>query len=1014
MADKLKIYIDGDDNGFRKTLKEIGKTAEKELSKTEDSAKDASEKIDDLGDKSKKSSKGVDDLGDKSKKTSEDVDGLGDESKETSGQVDDLGDKSKKTSKLISNLGSAAKGAVSKGLGIAVKGMAVASAGVAALATASVKSYSEYEQLVGGVETLFKDSASIVQKYANDAYRTAGVSANDYMQNVTSFSAALIKGCGGDTEKAAELANMAMMDMSDNANKFGSDISTIQTLYQGLAKEQYMLLDNLKLPYAGTKEGAEKLVNDAAKIDESIKKNDISFANMVKAIHVVQENMGIAGTTAEEAATTIQGSLGMVKASWENLLTGLADPEADIGVLLDNVINSVTTLGENLEPAIETVLEKIPTMLGVLGEKIIGEIPNLVNTILPSLVDTAGQLINTLSTTLSENASTIGTTAIEILMTLVDTILENAPTLLQTGLTLIVSLAQGLTESIPELIPTVIDAVFAIVDTFLDNIDQLIDAGIELLMALTDGLVEAIPSLIEKVPEIIIKLVQAFVRNYPKMAKAGADTIGKFLEACWAVFKTCWTLAGQYLYDYVIKPIADKGKELIGIGKNMVAGLWDGFKEKFSEIIGKIKGLIDLIPESIKKILGIHSPSKVMREEVGKMISLGIAAGIDDGKSEVQKAMEEINKTIAQSNFEQSLEFAKSTDEIWMIKQNEVDGLLDSEKEYLAEKARLEKEHSDKEYQDKINNAKDAKEIEKIKQERIEEEEKKGQDAYLENLKLASEKERKIYEALQKDIEKLKQKAVDNFTAMAEAAMDSIEELESTKNDFKGKLDDYTSLYYTYTLPAITINGESVAPEFAGLTDLSKQNEKVKQYVDKLKVLRERGEIPKGIINEIREMPVERASLYLDALLKADDEAFNKYIEDYKEGVALREESATLEFSEDAAELGEKIAEDFKEIPADFWGIGEDSASQFGDGFIEQFKETWGRVKQAIFDNLSTLSPQLAVAVEGGDKNFASQVANNITSTFNINGPVNQSTRERIKANQTALLFKAITGGYNK
>lgn len=230
--------------------------------------------------------------------------------------------------------------------------------GLVDLGKASVEAYADYEQLVGGVETMFKNSADIVKEYANEAYMTAGLSANDYMEQVTGFSASLIQSLGGDTHTAAEYANAAIIDMADNANKMGSSMESIQNAYQGFAKGNFTMLDNLKLGYGGTREEMQRLLDDASKIS-GIHYDISSFADITQAIHVMQEEMGIAGTTAEEASSTIQGSIGMVKAAWENLLTGLSDPDADVDKLIENLLNSVTTAAENIIPTVTTFIVKL-------------------------------------------------------------------------------------------------------------------------------------------------------------------------------------------------------------------------------------------------------------------------------------------------------------------------------------------------------------------------------------------------------------------------------------------------------------------------------------------------------------------------------------------------------------------------------------------------------------------------------------------------------------------------------
>lgn len=529
--------------------------------------------------------------------------------------------------------------------GIAV-GVGAAATAIGAIGTQAVNAYADYEQLVGGVETLFKQSADVVQNYANQAYKTAGMSANQYMETVTSFSASLLQSLGGDTAKAAEYGNQAVIDMSDNANKMGTSIEMIQNAYQGFAKQNYTMLDNLKLGYGGTKEEMARLVNDAAKLDSSIQANDLSFANIVKSIHAVQSEMGITGTTAQEAATTIQGSLSMVKASWENLLTGLADPNADIDLLIDNVINSVMTLGENLMPVIQAVLDKIPIMLDTLGGVIMQKIPEVVNTVLPDLVNSASNLISTLANSLNTNADMLGDTALNILMTLVDALISNLPVLLNAAMTLILTLEQGLGNALPELIPVAVDMILQLVDTLLNNIDMMVDTAISLIMGLAEGLIQALPMLIEKAPEIIKKLVDAIIKNAPKLAEAAGQLIEKLvygiitnlpglIKAAFQIVVALVKYLKWYITDY-----------LPSVGINIVKGIWQGISNSAQWLWGKLKEWCGNVLDKIKGFFGIHSPSRVMRDEVGKMITEGIAVGIEESTPTLEEAIKNQKQTI--------------------------------------------------------------------------------------------------------------------------------------------------------------------------------------------------------------------------------------------------------------------------------------------------------------------------------------------------------------------------------
>lgn len=283
---------------------------------------------------------------------------------------------------LTSKLGSIA-GTATKTLAKVSAVMATATAGtIGVLTKLSVEQYAEYEQLTGGVETLFKNSSNKVMEYANNAYESSGMSANEYMSTITGFAASLLQGLGGDTEKAAQIGNMAVVDMSDNANKMGTAIERIQDAYQGFAKQNYTMLDNLKLGYGGTKTEMERLLADAQKIS-GVKYDISNFNDVIEAIHVIQEQMGITGTTSLEAASTIEGSLNMTKSAWTNLLTGMADDNANFDVLVQNLVNSLGSLGENLLPRIKIAIEGIGELIRTLLPKVLDEIPEMMASLFP-------------------------------------------------------------------------------------------------------------------------------------------------------------------------------------------------------------------------------------------------------------------------------------------------------------------------------------------------------------------------------------------------------------------------------------------------------------------------------------------------------------------------------------------------------------------------------------------------------------------------------------------------------
>ena len=448
-------------------------------------------------------------------------------------------------------------GKLKNGLATAAKvgAAAVAAAGTAIVAVGkqAIEQYAEYEQLVGGVETLFKQSSDTVMGYAENAYKTAGLSANEYMSTVTSFSASLLQSLGGDTEAAAKYADMAITDMSDNANKMGTSMEMIQNAYQGFAKQNYTMLDNLKLGYGGTKEEMQRLLEDAEKLS-GIEYDISSYADIVDAIHVVQTEMGITGTTAKEASTTIQGSLASMKSAWQNLLTGVADDNANFEELVNNFVDSLVGVGENIIPRIDTVIQGLTQLITQSSE-----------TIIPMVVET---------------------------------LLENLPSIVASGMDLIMALVSGIIDNIDLLIDCTLDLIDVVVDKLIENLPKLIDGGIRLIIALAGGLIEAIPQLVEKIPEIITALVEGFADGASDILEAGKDIV----RGIWDGIKSM----GKWIKDKVTEffsGVVDSVKDFLGIhspsrvfagiGKFMAEGLGDGWDSQFSKVKSDIENGLD-------------------------------------------------------------------------------------------------------------------------------------------------------------------------------------------------------------------------------------------------------------------------------------------------------------------------------------------------------------------------------------------------------------------------------------
>ena len=521
-------------------------------------------------------------------------------------------------------------GTALKGTGVAI-GAAVA--GVSALTKSSLDAYADFEQLTGGVETLFKTSADKVMEYADEAYKSAGLSANEYMETVTSFSASLLQGLGGDTDLAADVANQAIIDMSDNANKMGSDMASIQNAYQGFAKQNFTMLDNLKLGYGGTKEEMQRLLDDAEKLQKEKFGVDVeydmnNFADVIQAIHTVQEEMDIAGTTSKEAATTIQGSLGMMKGAWQNLVTGLGDENADLDGLIDNFIQSVITVGENIMPEVERILVGIGEMVATMLPQVIQMIPELINSVLPGIIESASGLVTTLCTAIIDNAPTLIDSALQLILTLTNAILENLPMIIECGFQAILQLALGIAEALPTLIPTIIEVILTIVIYLIENIDLLVDAAIAIITGLAEGLINALPVLIEKAPEIIEKLVIALVNNVPKLLEAAVKVIETLATGLITNVPKLLAKIPQIMTS-LKNGFLNLCSGFADVGKNIIDGLWNGIQNGWNWLTDKVSSLAKGLLDAAKSALGIASPSKEFRK-IGEFCVAGFNDGIDD------------------------------------------------------------------------------------------------------------------------------------------------------------------------------------------------------------------------------------------------------------------------------------------------------------------------------------------------------------------------------------------------
>lgn len=502
-----------------------------------------------------------------------------------------------------------------KFLGTAVK--IIGALGLGKVIASSITAGAEIEQSFGGLQTMFKDSYDTIAKYANQAWRTAGISANDYAEQVTSFSASLLQSLGGDTAMAAEMANQAIIDMADNANKFGTDMTSIQNAYQGFAKQNYQMLDNLKLGYGGNANEMMRLINDSGVLGYTLTDTsqlaEVGFSTMVEAIHKVQSEMDITGTTSKEASHTISGSMNQMKASWTNLIATLTmgnkeGMEAlDMSEALDAMATSISDFANNIVPALVNILTGLPSMISTI-----------ITNALPTLMEQVPILIQGLATG----------------------IMDAVPQILSLGATILNTMANGLSQAIPNLLAEVMPMLLSWSQEILNNSSMIIESGLNLIVEFVQGLMDGLPTLIEFVPQIVSNFANIINNNMPKILETGVQIIGMLVKGLIKAIPSVVQNAGNICRAIIDVFTAIKWLDL---GKNIIAGIKKGIVNAGSAISDAIKNIAKNAFNSIKSFFGIKSPSKLMRDEIGKYIPLGMAVGIEANSDSVRQAMNDMS-----------------------------------------------------------------------------------------------------------------------------------------------------------------------------------------------------------------------------------------------------------------------------------------------------------------------------------------------------------------------------------
>ncbi len=878
---------------------------------------------------------------------------------DTKGFYDKAGDIDKFTNKALKNI---------------AKGAAVTTAAIAAMGTMSIKAYADYEQLVGGVDTLFKESSKKLQGYAAEAYKTAGISANTYMQNATSFSASLLSSLAGDTEKAADIANMAMIDMSDNANKMGTPMESITNAYQGFAKQQYMLLDNLKLGYGGTKTEMERLLKDAEALS-GVKYDINNLADVYEAIHVIQTELGITGTTAKEASTTITGSINMAKAALDNLLVGISDPTQDIDVLVDNFVNSVGTVIDNVMPRIKAVASELSSLLikhMPEGFKIAISAVTAFGVALVGLK--IGLVVNDIANLIKgvksfTAATELGAAAQKVM---------NAQ-LLANPYALAVTALAALTAGVAVYAATHKSAASEIRKAYDEEIKAIDDAtAAEMVQA-------------EKTLHLKDTLFEL-----DKQLKSGTLTEKEATET-------------KKQFDVVAGQLAETIPEI-------TSAIYD--ENGAIDIQG---GKVDALTASYYKLAKAKAYAAAYESKLNATIK-----AITDIDEKLANTPEEVDRTFNEKVLDW-ISFGtpwdtKVTNPIFSELEEEKNKLIAKQDEYIAAMGDYQNQITDivgEGEKDRTNTTENGNETRTASTKKAGKEQsdilKEQQEKELRDLKFALETkkitENGYYKELAKFRDKYFQEGSDewnNYTTeifgyvdkLSEGILDSIEKVADEQKKLEDKLKDYGELYETVTKTSWLGNEVKVVQ----LADIGEQTEKLKEYSELLLKVKERGAVPAEFFSTLRDMPVDEGKRVARLLMNADDATFNQYISDWKEKQEAASELSKILYADETGQIKQEITSSFEEFNDELDLLGEDNAESWVKGFMSEISRLMPDVMSEItsaFNNL-IVSPMLLLSGAAGG---TATTENTFSPTYNFYGTnADAISRNRIVAKNDALL----------
>ena len=532
-------------------------------------------------------------------------------------------------------------GGIAKGVAIGVGASITAiGTGLSVLVKNAVDNYAEYEQLVGGVESIFggiEKGAEQIKKVtdtANEAWKNLTMSQNDYYRNFTS-TYPLMKNDIEDQNEAIEQTNRLMTLESDLANTFGYSVEQASTAINWALKGSFNYIDNLNLGIKGTQEGFLEAAHNAGYMVDDI--SELTSSDILDILEKTADQYGVLGKTAKEAMKTIQGSTKAAKSAWTNLVTGIADDNADFDKLVSDFVDSVGAMFDNLLPRIiaslEGVGELIPKLIGILNEH------------LPELIEGLQNILNSLMTSIIELLPEMAPFITEMILTIIQLLTDNLPSILQAGITILTTLIQGITQALPDLIPVMVQVIMDMVNILLDNIDLIIECGIQLLVALTEGIMNALPELISRLPEIIIKIVSKLIELTPQLLSAALRIILALAEGLIKFIPQLISKIPQIIKS-MVNALKNGVKDFINIGANLLKGIWNGISNTKEWLVNKIKGIGKTITGAFKKIFGIKSPSKLFRNEIGKNLILGVGVAFEKDDDLIDKQINDFGDDV--------------------------------------------------------------------------------------------------------------------------------------------------------------------------------------------------------------------------------------------------------------------------------------------------------------------------------------------------------------------------------